>query len=92
MAIQLFTADINPANEQCVDLPGFSHWGQPRRKYPTATTNTEMVRTISFFAKSRTQAARHLTAYCGINTPCNLSNGVKSPLLTARMAERIQNS
>lgn len=92
MTIQLYTAEINPGNESCVEIPGFSHWGQPRRKYPTAINNTEMVRTIYFFAKSRTHAGKCLTTYCGITTPCNLSYGVKSPLLTESIIKRVEKS
>lgn len=71
----MFTATIDAGNERCVDLPGFSHWGQPRSYGP------RMVRTIYFFAKHRTEAAKQLGRYVGITGPCDLSEGRKCPAL-----------
>jgi hypothetical protein len=65
----LFTARISAGNERCVDLPGFSHWGQPRQY------GEELVRTIYFFAPNRTQAARDLGTYGVVGGPCELSEG-----------------
>lgn len=85
--MKLFTATIDAGNERCVDLPGFSHWGQPREYGP------RMVRTIYFFAKNRTQAGNHLGRYVGISGPCDLSGGeTRRTLLTTSMIARIEAS
>ena len=89
MAIQLFTAVFAADDERCVNLPGFSHWGEARMKYKTTGP---MVRTVYFFAKHRRQASKHLNNYCGVTTPCDLSEGKKSNLLTPSIAARVEAS
>lgn len=89
MPVLLFTADLPADDESCVNLPGFSHRGEARPQYKT---QGPLVRTIYFFAKHRTQAAKHLTRFCGITTPCNLSEGKRSNLLTPALAKRVEDN
>lgn len=83
--MQLFTATIDANNEACVNLPGFSHWGQPRRH----GARTGLVRTIHFFAKHRTEAARQLGSIVGIFGPCDLSEGRRCDALLPSRLRRI---
>jgi hypothetical protein len=78
MTYKLFTASLEASNDLAVDLPGFSHWGQPY------TYGKRSLRRIYFYAKHRRQAAKHLGYYAGINTPCDLSEGKACPQLLAR--------
>jgi hypothetical protein len=85
----LFTAEIDANNEQAVNLPGFSHWSLPKAKYP-GQQNSPIIRTIYFGAKHRHEASQQLRNILGITTPCNLSEGRKSTLITPNMSARIE--
>lgn len=76
MQYKLFTAVVRNQSDSCVNLPGFSH---RVKRFNAAYRREEQ--TVLFFARNRSDAAKQLGSVLGINYPCDLSEGKKSPLL-----------
>ena len=83
MKFLIFTADLPADCEACASLPGFSSWNEPFKD-----PQLNLLRTIHFFARTRTEAARQLRDICGIDRPCNLSAGQSCKALEGEWLRR----